>query len=231
MKCLGCPNEKIFARGYCARCYTALRRNGTLERRHISNSGMCSVDGCERHAFAKGFCARHYQQKRHHPLRSVWRNLRSRAHDSYPAEWENFDLFLAAVGDRPSPKHQLRRVNTALPWSIENAEWLPPVGVRANDPEYKRLWHRKNKRGLPDGGYEAMFAAQEGKCPACQLPLERMDEKERPVKICIDHDHKTDLVRGLLCDPCNKGLGLFRDDAETLRRMITYLEKDNGKKD
>lgn len=44
-------------------------------------------------------------------------------------------------------------------------------------------------------------------------------------KICIDHDHKTGKIRGILCDLCNKGLGLFSDNAQFLSRAIRYLEE------
>lgn len=42
--------------------------------------------------------------------------------------------------------------------------------------------------------------------------------------ICIDHDHKTNLVRGLLCKLCNSGLGFFRDKPDFLKRAIFYLK-------
>lgn len=44
-------------------------------------------------------------------------------------------------------------------------------------------------------------------------------------KICIDHDHKTGKIRGILCDLCNKGLGLFSDNAQFLSNAIKYLEE------
>ncbi len=41
---------------------------------------------------------------------------------------------------------------------------------------------------------------------------------------CVDHDHQTGFVRGLLCRDCNAALGLFKDSQEILERAIGYLE-------
>jgi hypothetical protein len=54
---------------------------------------------------------------------------------------------------------------------------------------------------------------------ACMICGAR-DEKRRPA---VDHDHKTGLVRGLLCTRCNIGLGYFRDDLGLLQRAMDYL--------
>lgn len=51
-------------------------------------------------------------------------------------------------------------------------------------------------------------------CPICgsQSPL------------VVDHDHSTSEVRGLICQPCNKGIGFFRDNVSSLKNAIAYLE-------
>jgi hypothetical protein len=44
--------------------------------------------------------------------------------------------------------------------------------------------------------------------------------------LAIDHDHITNEVRGLLCRDCNVMLGLVKDNTETLKNAIQYLQKD-----
>ena len=43
----------------------------------------------------------------------------------------------------------------------------------------------------------------------------------------IDHNHDTEKVRGLLCQKCNQGLGLFKDSAKILRKAAKYLDTKN----
>ena len=51
--------------------------------------------------------------------------------------------------------------------------------------------------------------------------LDKMCIRDR----CIDHCHKTGKIRGLLCDTCNRALGLFKDDIQMLKNSVAYLEK------
>ena len=83
--------------------------------------------------------------------------------------------------------------------------------------------HRDNMRahrvGLKVGDFDRMFAAQEGTCAICQDPL------DGGKKTTIDHDHKTGVVRELLCSLCNLGLGAFKDKPNVLERAAAYLKK------
>ena len=45
----------------------------------------------------------------------------------------------------------------------------------------------------------------------------------------VDHCHTTGLVRGILCNNCNTGIGMFRDNPELLRAAIDYLQR-NGER-
>lgn len=94
------------------------------------------------------------------------------------------------------------------------------------DPEYRRI-HRKEKReydikhrlktcyGMTIEDYDKMFIAQGGRCAACGKEFEK--------NLCVDHDHKTGKVRGLLCSNCNLVLGLVEDEPERLAKLQKYL--------
>jgi hypothetical protein len=46
---------------------------------------------------------------------------------------------------------------------------------------------------------------------------------------CIDHCHKTNKVRGVICQRCNSALGMFKDSTQTIRKTIEYLERGDTK--
>lgn len=53
-------------------------------------------------------------------------------------------------------------------------------------------------------------------CRICKAPVDRF---------VVDHDHKTNTFRGLICRNCNIGLGLFKDSPKTLVRAAAYLRR------
>ena len=85
---------------------------------------------------------------------------------------------------------------------------------------YKRDWHFKNKYNLSLEELNAMKVAQNFCCKLCGK-----HELETPRQsLCVDHCHKTNKVRGLLCESCNQALGLFYDNPEVIRKAAEYIE-------
>ena len=75
--------------------------------------------------------------------------------------------------------------------------------------------------------YRDMFEAQDGMCAICGIQLAKYKNKENIPVACVDHDHKTGEVRGLLCRHCNSMLGFAKDKIENLLAACTYLSKHN----
>lgn len=97
----------------------------------------------------------------------------------------------------------------------QNAAWQR--AARKNDPmRYRRdhLW-KHYKITLED--YDKMVDKQGGCCDCCHLPA------STGKFLHVDHDHKTGIVRGLLCTKCNTALGMFGDDPKVIRRAIAYM--------
>jgi len=92
----------------------------------------------------------------------------------------------------------------------------------------KRKYNKENKTGIRNSWllrkykitgaeYTRMLQEQGCICLICGKTGKKM--------LAVDHDHKTNKVRGLLCSKCNLGLGAFNDNAELLLKAITYLNE------
>jgi hypothetical protein len=69
-----------------------------------------------------------------------------------------------------------------------------------------------------------MLARQDGVCAICRGE-ETRTMAGTVLALCVDHDHETGRVRGLLCHPCNMLLGFARDDEERLQAAVRYLSE------
>lgn len=85
------------------------------------------------------------------------------------------------------------------------------------------IWKRsrlKRKYGLTLEQFDLLVQQYEGACGICRVIL----TASGPTKLCIDHNHITNGVRGLLCHRCNCALGQMLDSPTLLRRAASYLE-------
>lgn len=63
-----------------------------------------------------------------------------------------------------------------------------------------------------------MLEEQQGCCACCRRNFDGQ-------KIIVDHDHETGKIRGLLCDQCNRGIGLLQESILVLNNAANYLRK------
>jgi len=213
----GCE-DAARARGLCNKHYCRARASGVLipsPRKPTLASPTqraCSVADCGRPHLARDLCGMHYG-----------RALRTGALPGPPAQMAiRLDQHLLQNIDLE------RKVADCLQCGLRS-----PIRVRrGRSPECLIVFRRRARRArlppktrrrkrlrrlykLSPAEYEEMLRAQDGVCAICrQTP---------PYPLYIDHCHRTGRVRGLLCAPCNTGLGMFRDSPERAMRAAAYL--------
>lgn len=85
---------------------------------------------------------------------------------------------------------------------------------------YRRNWQLMDRYGLAWEEYSAILEKQGGICAICGGSANGKSEE-----FCVDHDHETGQIRGLLCNKCNVGLANFRDRSDLLCKAADYLEE------
>ena len=110
------------------------------------------------------------------------------------------------------------------------SSYCRPCHAKANKVNYEKnkahhleVGRRRSLKclyGITEQDYLDMLEAQENKCAIC----ESYDPGEKRKYFCVDHDHKTEVVRGLLCASCNKGIGHLKDDAEIISKALDYVK-------
>lgn len=83
---------------------------------------------------------------------------------------------------------------------------------------------RKKAKAIYDPERRAAMAVeQQGLCAICLQPPSGKNRGHR--KLYSDHCHRSGVVRGLLCNKCNLGLGMFRDSPAVVEAALMYLRK------
>lgn len=129
-------------------------------------------------------------------------------------------------------KECARQINTQ--WCDENIERVRDLSrayrrkAYAANPEHRRQILRnsrlKGKYGITEKELIAKIDAQNGKCLICSQGIVlRASGKEKRFVACVDHDHETGRIRGILCSQCNRGLGMFGDAPARLLAAAEYL--------
>lgn len=85
------------------------------------------------------------------------------------------------------------------------------------DPEHTRDLALRRTYGITLAEYRQILAAQGGQCPVCRKPLQGWSNP-------VDHDHKTSIVRGILCTYCNRRRVGQQTDWELAQRIADYLK-------
>lgn len=109
-----------------------------------------------------------------------------------------------------------RRLVKLDQYSAMNARYWASLSPDERRARHKR-YRLKSLYGITVEEYDRMLTEQDGKCAICGL-TEALDHGT----LAVDHDHKTNEVRGLLCFNCNTSIGKLEAHMD---RVIEYLRK------
>ena|SRR5258708_7981353 len=144
------------------------------------------------------------------------------AHDSEPGDPGITDRNLKTVS-RKYDTHRWDRENPGKKkaadkaWAIANREQLRAYQRDYHRKHPEKAWakHLKKAYGLTIETWNVMFELQHGHCLFCEA-----------TKLCVDHDHETGRIRGLLCDSCNKALaGIEKAPLLASAKVLEYLKR------
>lgn len=207
---------------------------------------ICMVEDCSNKLVAHGLCDKHrkrmerhghlkqtrpstWGEKEKHPLYNSWMWMKRMQHKySICDEWKDFWKFVEDMGEKPSSSHRLNRADKHGNFSPENCSWKE-VSANKDRAAYAKQWRKDNpdkvknselrKRfGITLEDYTNMYNEQDGKCKICNIQGNIVG-----FSLCVDHNHDTGKVRGLLCNTCNLGIGNLKDSVDNLKRAIEYL--------
>ena len=99
-------------------------------------------------------------------------------------------------------------------------KWAKKFRTSETGKEYIKNDMLKRTYGISLKEYNLMFEKQKGNCAICNKHQTKFIRN-----FSVDHDHKTGIIRGLLCHHCNTSLGSFNDDINILKNAIKYLKK------
>lgn len=122
-------------------------------------------------------------------------------------------------------KEEWEKLPKSKRYRIRNPEKMKTYVKRWADsnPEHRReitrRYQLKYKYGIDEEYYQLLLKSQNFTCAICHTDTETGKWK----RFCVDHCHLTGKVRGLLCNECNRGMGLLKDSEEILLKAAEYL--------
>ena len=101
---------------------------------------------------------------------------------------------------------------------------LATTKCKSCQSEYQRL----KTFGLTLNDFNSILKAQGNMCAICDIDHDVYKSSSYKNKcFAVDHCHTTGVIRGLLCEKCNRALGYFNDNREYLLKAVSYLEGDD----
>lgn len=156
------------------------------------------MQGCQGSSIAKGLCKKHYNQQ-----------------------------YWAEVGSLP-PAERLKRfpkrkflAKSRADQTASSAAYYKKnkVAILARQKRNGKLRHVRHVYGLTAEQYQSMLDKQRGLCAVCRNP------PRNKYGLCVDHCHRTNKIRGLLCAGCNTALAVLERDKRWTQSAMKYLTR------
>ena len=92
---------------------------------------------------------------------------------------------------------------------------------KKDNPNWQKNNKLQKKYNISFEDMNNLLDEQNNKCKICGREFNGIES-------CVDHNHKTGKVRGMLCHACNMGIGYLKEDKNILKNAIKYLESDRN---
>ena len=90
---------------------------------------------------------------------------------------------------------------------------------KSNGTLNESIW-RRSGLNIKYSEYLLRYEAVNGRCEICHKQFE---------KLCVDHNHQTEKIRGLLCVPCNLAIEHLQESPKIMNNAIKYIQKYGGR--
>ena len=193
----------------------------------------CTISGCTRPHKARGYCQAHYQlYKRGKPLDTEIKTRDTTVYDH--CSEEGCDLPVKAKGLcmmhyartlRHGHTRYTDRKKPAKTCKLDGCSDILYAKGLCHKHYLQKLKYAKNYGITPEIVME-MSISQGDRCAICGTRRDKIHHlSQRLMELVVDHDHHTKKVRGLLCDRCNRAIGLLGDNPDLLAKALAYLIK------
>lgn len=122
-------------------------------------------------------------------------------------------------------KHPEENRRRALEYYYKNRDKINKKRrlYRSKNKKFAREYVLRTKYNLSLEQLNEMMVNQNNECAICHR-----HQKDISKSFSVDHNHATGQVRGLLCDPCNIGIGMLKDSVINLQSAINYLKRSGN---
>ncbi len=205
----------------CGKCLTSKPREDYFNKDKSQQDGYCRYcKSCRREKRQKWY-AEHKEEKAASDKAYRERNREAYSESRRQYRKANAEQIKAYFRNRTlnDPEYAERKRKTSRQWEIANPE-KKLARSRAYNAKHRYRNHLRYHYGLTLEMYNAMVAAQGGRCAICNG-----EPTGRRKKLLVDHNHATGKVRQLLCYKCNLIVGVFETSFDLIAKASEYIAR------